>query len=298
MTWTHTHHATLDAPPSQVFRALTDPAALERWFAEHVDVGDAPGAPYRFWGRHTLGSRDGGPPRQTITAYVPNEALGFRWPLLGVDTEVRYALAPEGDGTRLTVTHDVPGDLGMPRERELIEDHWHLVAGNLRAHLGSGDDIMRPDYDDPAPEVRITMTIAAPVDVVFRALIEPERINRWFGTNAAEVDPRVGGRYATNWRYKIDGRDVAGGPTTILEMVPNERLVLDWPDWRGDATVTGQTITFQLEPIGDASTRLTFVHAGFGRATDIGDYPFGWQGFLGGLKEEAEGSGAAQPPAE
>jgi hypothetical protein len=63
--------------------------------------------------------------------------------------------------------------------------------------------------------------------------------------------------------------------------------VLTWPDWRGDATPTGQTISFTLEPEGQG-TRLTFVHAGFSRTTDVSDYPFGWSWFLDGLKREAE----------
>jgi len=72
-------------------------------------------------------------------------------------------------------------------------------------------------------------------------------------------------------------------------LMQDRKLVLDWPDWRGDDTVTGQTISFTLEPNG-AGTRLIFVHAGFTRTADIGDYPFGWDGFLGMLKEEAEGA--------
>jgi uncharacterized protein YndB with AHSA1/START domain len=130
------------------------------------------------------------------------------------------------------------------------------------------------------------MIDAAP-DVVFRALIEPERIDRWFGSRSAVVEPRVGGRYHLNWKYQVDGVDVTGGPTRILEMVPNRKLVLDWPDWRGDAKVTGQSIAFHLEPAGEG-TRVTFIHGGFGRTTDMSDYPFGWLHFLGALRKEAE----------
>ena len=82
--------------------------------------------------------------------------------------------------------------------------------------------------------------------------------------------------------HKVDGRDVEGGPTKILEFIPNEKLVLDWPDWRGDKSVAGQRITFQLEAEG-SGTKLTFVHSGFDRTTDIGDYPFGWVYFIGKL---------------
>ncbi len=87
----------------------------------------------------------------------------------------------------------------------------------------------------------------------------------------------------------MNQRDVEGGPTSILEMVPNERLVTDWGDWRGDPDVPPQTITWLLEPAG-AGTRVTVVHGGFVRAADISDYPFGWGSFLAELKKHLQGS--------
>ena len=170
----------------------------------------------------------------------------------------------------------------MPRARELIDDHWRLAVGNLSVHLAGRDAVVLPDYSDPTPEVRLTIDIAAPRDVVFRALVEPALVNQWFGAKSAIIEPRAGGRYDLGWKYKVDGQDVDGGPTSIVDIVTNETLVLAWPDWRGDTSVTGQTISFQLESVG-AGTRLTFVHAGFGRTTDMGDYGFGWKYFMGNL---------------
>ena len=78
------------------------------------------------------------------------------------------------------------------------------------------------------------------------------------------------------------------GPTRVLEYVPNEKLVLDWPDWRGDKSVNGQKIACHLESVGQG-TRVTFVHFGFDRTTDISDYPFGWVYFIGKLKDVCTG---------
>ena len=93
-----------------------------------------------------------------------------------------------------------------------------------------------------------------------------------------------GGRYSYGWSYQVDGREVTGGPSRILELVDNEKLVADWPDWRGDANVPIQTITWTLEDDGDA-TRVTLVHSGFVRAADWSDYPFGCGGFLSALEK-------------
>jgi uncharacterized protein YndB with AHSA1/START domain len=276
MGWTHDHSWNLAAPPDRVFAALTDPARLTRWFTEHADLGGGLGGRYRFWGRHTLGCPTPEDARQTITRFESGKALGFRWPLYGCETEVSITVAAEGEGSRLALRHRIDGQLPMPRARELIDDHWRLAFGNLAAHLAGGTGILLPDYADPSPEIRLTVMIEAPREAVSRALIEPALINQWFGTGSSVVDPRPGGRYDLGWKHQVDGKDVTGGPTRILEIIPNQKLVLDWPDWRGDATV-------------GSATRVTFVHAGFGRATDMSDYPFGWGYFLGKLGDLMSG---------
>ena len=284
MTWTHEQSWKLEAPPAQVFAALTEQLQLRQWFAEEVDVKAAPGGHYRFWGRHTLGAPAGREAQQPITRVEPGRALAFAWPLYGVPTTVEMALAADADGTRLTLHHHVEGDLPTTRQKELLSDHWKLAFGNLAAYLAGGSGIVLPDYTDPAPEVRLTIVIESPREAVFRALLDPEIVARWFDAAAAVVEPRVGGRYSLGWKYKVDGLEVEGGPTTILELVPNEKLVLDWPDWRGDKSVNGQRITFSLESQGQA-TKVTFVHSGFDRTADISDYPFGWVYFIDKLRD-------------
>jgi uncharacterized protein YndB with AHSA1/START domain len=287
MTWTYEHTFKLPGAPERVYQAWTDARALARWFAEHADLHIAPGGKYRFWGRHTLGSPTQSEADQRITRLEAGKLLAFSWRLYHVDTEVMLAFTPGEEGTELSLRHQISGDLGVKRSRELIDDLWRLSCGNLQRHLDGGSGIVLPDYADPKPEVRMTVSIAAPPEAVFRALIEPGAIVKWFGTESATVEPRVGGRYDLHWSYKVDGKDVTGGPTHILEFEQNRKLTLAWPDWRGDESVTGQTITFALEPEGKG-TRVTLVHAGFTRTTDISDYPFGWPFFVDGLKREAE----------
>jgi uncharacterized protein YndB with AHSA1/START domain len=173
-------------------------------------------------------------------------------------------------------------------ELELVDDLWRLTLGNLQAYLRGGDGIVWPDYTDPNPEIRLSIVVNAPRDRVFRALIEPEALNSWVAF-AADVDARIGGHYRYGWVYKINDRDVVGGPTTILDLVPNERLVTDWLDWRGDSTRPPTRLAWLLDDV-PGGTRVTLVHGGFSRVVDQGDYPFGWVDFMEKLKATVEGT--------
>lgn len=284
MSWTHEHSWKVEAAPARVFRACLDPTELQAWFAEHAEVvADADGS-YRFWGKHTLGTPTAAEADQRIVRIEPDRRLVFGWTVHGVPSEVTMAFAAEGEATRVTLHHRVDGELPLPRPKALIDDFWRFSLGNLMQHV-TGGPISRPDFADPSPEVRLAVRIEAPPEAVWRALVEPESINRWMGSSTAVVEPREGGAYKVGWKYQVDGVDVEGGPTRILAWDPPRHLALDWPDWRGDAAVPVQRIAFYLEAR-DGGTEVTLVHSGFTRAADISDYPFGWVWFLGQLGEE------------
>jgi uncharacterized protein YndB with AHSA1/START domain len=133
----------------------------------------------------------------------------------------------------------------------------------------------------------VSIVIEAPRERVYRALLDPAALNAWIASGA-EVEPRAGGRYRYGWKYEVGGRRVEGGPTKILELVENERLVTDWTDWRGDEKRGVTRVSWALESLAPNRTRVALVHDGFSRAADVGDYPFGWGGFLRRLKRHAE----------
>ena len=219
--------------------------------------------------------------------------LAFSWQFEGVPSEVTLTATPadpDNDGPRTTIAvrHSFPSPLAVPWSEELVDDLWRLTLGNLQAYLRGGDGIVLPDYTDPNPEIRLSIVVNAPRERVFRALIEPEALNSWVAS-AADVDPRIGGHYGYGWVYKIKDRDVVGGPTTILDLVPNERLVTDWLDWRGDSTRPPTRLAWLLDDV-PGGTRVTLVHGGFSRVVDQGDYPFGWVDFMERLKTTIEGT--------
>lgn len=139
---------TIQATPNEIFLALTEPSALKTWFAEDVQIEPRVNGVYRFWGRHTLGTPPHDAARQTLTRFEPNSAIAFLWPINDVDTDVTIELEAAANGTRLTLTHDISGDIAMPHPRELIDEHWRIAIGNLATHLAGGRPRL-PDYFNP-----------------------------------------------------------------------------------------------------------------------------------------------------
>ena len=290
MTWTHEAKFTLPAPPGRVFEALTRREELSRWFAEHVEIEPREGGAFRFWGRHTYGAPNGAETEQRITRFEPSRALAFAWRFEGGDSEVSIELSPaETEGSAVALRHAFAARPGVPWAEELVDDLWRLQMGNLDAHLRGGEGIVLPDYTDPTPEIRLSIIIDAPRERVFRALMDPAALNEWIAASAV-VEPRIGGAYRYGWKYKHGDRDVDGGPTKILDLVENERLVTDWPDWRGQKDRGMTRVAWLLETVG-TRTKVTLVHGGFSRAADMSDYPFGWGDFLSRLKGVVESSG-------
>jgi uncharacterized protein YndB with AHSA1/START domain len=282
----HEFKMPLPAERTRVFSALTEASQLKGWFADNAEIEPREGGAFHFWGRHAYATHKKSDATQRIRRFEPPSRLTFTWDLHGQKSEVDIELATQKDDqqnpTLFSVRHTFPQALNIGRAKELVEDLWRLHYGNLYLHL-LGREPTRPDFTSTEPQITLSIVIDAPRERVFKALLNPETLNKWIAS-AATVEPRKGGRYTYGWSYKVGDKDVVGGPTKILDLVENEKLVTDWPDWRGDPAVPTQTITWLLEPAGPNATKVTLVHSGFVRTADISDYMFGWGDFLDKLK--------------
>ncbi|MBI2415519.1 MAG: SRPBCC domain-containing protein [Candidatus Kerfeldbacteria bacterium] len=116
--------------------------------------------------------------------------------------------------------------------------------------------------------------IAAPIDDVWRALVDVEAIEGW-GGGPAEMDDQVGTEFSL-WDGDIYGKNI--------EVIPQEKLVQEWYayDWEEPSTAT---FTLFEE---DNGTRLEFLHENVPErhAKDIEQ---GWRDYyLGSLKDYLE----------
>ncbi|MFJ8195532.1 SRPBCC domain-containing protein [Streptomyces sp. NPDC096152] len=117
--------------PAAVWRALTDPDLHARWWA----AGDVkPVVGHRF----TLDMGNFGHQPCEVTAVEHERLLAYRFAEGTLDTTITWTLHPQGEGTRLVLTH-AGFDLDSPLGRQAYEGMgkgWPHVLERLDAVLG------------------------------------------------------------------------------------------------------------------------------------------------------------------
>ncbi|MQA32872.1 SRPBCC family protein [Modestobacter roseus] len=115
-----------------------------------------------------------------------------------------------------------------------------------------------------------------PVEDVWAALTEPDRMARWIGTYDGERS--VGG---TGTFTMTQEEELVGEPMRIVECAPPHRLVVEWltdEAWRVELDLTRA----------DGQTVLLFTQV-FPAGTELTDYTLGWHWYLDKLAAEVGG---------
>ena len=253
--------AVVGATPKTVYEALTDPAALRVWLAEHADV-DLPGK-YEFWGRYTP---DGAEPHQRVL-HVDERTIRFAWTVDGVETTTEILLDEDEDGTLVTLSQtDLPSFEDVIADkagaRGALQTFWSLAIANLADYLSGRE--MTPKCDFTSTDMRAEVMIDATPEAVFDSMTQSDQFCKWFGANV-DIEPYVGGRFA------MGGFELDPGGAKFVEFEPGRKATLRFAD--------GITSSWELDG-SDGKTRLTSVQSGFDPTNP--PYP-GWAGWLGGI---------------
>jgi uncharacterized protein YndB with AHSA1/START domain len=142
-----------------------------------------------------------------------------------------------------------------------------------------------PETQAP-PALRITRTLPAPRERVFRAWTDPQALKRWFAPGAAymtevpELDAHVGGRFRIAMKAPDGVLHVARG--VFREVRSPERLSFTW-SWEGEPDMGDSLVTVELADRGSL-TELTLTHEGLPTEIAREKHAHGWNGCLGQLE--------------
>jgi uncharacterized protein YndB with AHSA1/START domain len=137
----------IEAPVELVWRMVTEPEQVVRWFADEIDLQARPG----HEGSMTFQPQSGGAVHVPISveSVEPPRRFTYRWnhpagtPASPANsTLVEFTLTPEDGGTRLRVVETGHDGLGWPQDQQdaFADDHnegWSRHLGRLEALVTS-----------------------------------------------------------------------------------------------------------------------------------------------------------------
>lgn len=129
-------------------------------------------------------------------------------------------------------------------------------------------------------ELEISRVFEAPIELVFEAWSDPDRIQAWSGCEGAvslgaRVDFKVGGRFEHDIRLPNDMELTMQGTYTAIE--PG-RLIAYTLEWR-DTPIPPTTVSVKFESV-DGGTRVTLIHSGLTQPEMREEVPKGWSAAL------------------
>ena len=140
---------------------------------------------------------------------------------------------------------------------------------------------------------RVSGRIAKPVEEVFEAVADPAKLSQYFTTGGAQ------GRLEEGATVTWDFHDFPGAfPVHVIEVVPDERIVLEWKASEGEApNVEGgemkdadynTTVTMSFKALDDGRTLVEIAEEGWRENQGALSASYGncqgWTGMLLALK--------------
>ena len=139
-------------------------------------------------------------------------------------------------------------------------------------------------------EIKKTIVIDAPPDIVFKAITDPAELTNWFPDHAI-LEPRVGGKVRFSFFKEKSAaehqRDFLQ-EGTIKEFVPGKKVSYTW-QFKDTPEFPETIVTWELEEIDNNKTKVVLNHSGFtGKETgklSSKEFDNGWTYFLDRLEK-------------
>ncbi|MCA1223723.1 SRPBCC family protein [Streptomyces sp. 8L] len=230
-------------PPSAVWAALTEPAALSQWFPFQVDLDPRPGGTIAFGAPVSEVPLTTG----TVTAVAPRRLFAFNW---GAD-HLSWTVTADGEGSRLTLEHTFDDRAGAPS----FAAGWDLCMAALGRLLDGGPVEQRRDGGESHDAYvhlfgldRGTVTAVGDTRTVRFERQLVGAAERVWETLAGGIEPVPGLPVPVGFT----DRDVPAGHVT--EVRPPHFLSYEWTD--------GGTVTWDLREGTGYGARLVLTQTG------------------------------------
>ena len=131
---------TYNASVARVWRALTDANQMREWYFDLKEFKPEPGFEFQFAVEHEGNTYDH---RCRITEVIPEKKLVYTWRYEGHEGNslVTFELFPEGDKTRLKLTHEgldtFPRTPAFAREN-FVKGWTEIIGSSLKEFLERG----------------------------------------------------------------------------------------------------------------------------------------------------------------
>ncbi|MEO5916049.1 MAG: SRPBCC domain-containing protein [Luteolibacter sp.] len=277
---------TFNAPIAQVWKAITDVEAMREWYFDLKDFKPQVGFEFQFVVEHDGHTYDH---RCKITEVIPQKKIAHTWRYAGHegDSLVTFDLLPEGDKTRLKLTHE--GLDSFPKlpafDRGNFKQGWtQLIGSSLMEYL-----------EEPGHKLVVTREFDAPLELVWKAWTEPAQVKEWLGSGddmtveSVKMDLRTGGKFRIQQKMADGEYYTAAG--TYLEVKAPERLVYTW-DWEKDGSEADfgelegneTQVTVEFQAVGKR-TKVALTHKKFASVKSRDSHERGWTTWLAKVAE-------------
>ncbi len=133
--------------------------------------------------------------------------------------------------------------------------------------------------DDGRQQLEFRRSWPDPIDDVWSALTEPDRLARWLGRYEGERAP---GGQGTLFMTFEEGGEQTGSPATIVECAPPRRLVVETPG-------PGETWRLELDLTEEDGRTVLVFRQRFAPGADVADFAGGWHWYLDKFDTEVSG---------